>query len=433
MTRRYPTHPLTADAYRWLIRHAASSETRRRHELGHFLVFKEFAVLPPGSLKGETPGQAGTRDKSGQAGKKKTAREVVRESIARTQGEWAAGTTSFSGVGAQRLSLNPGAGPKDLRFTEDGAGGETRRWHQGSLELEPRLAAFGPLLADDPSIQFCLHAARRNLGDFETPRKWFVDFAAHQPPGPWRDAALAELWLAEHRGLPPKPTIYCRKCDTRPFLDGKFDDACWKGVEPLILKDAATAPQRKDRPGKEKLSALSTACPTKVWMTYDGEFLYLALRCEQPANCHESAVKGRRHDADLLGHDRVSIYLDLDRDYATCFHFQVDQRGCVREDCWGDPSWNPHWFVAVHSEPTCWQIEAAIPLTALTGDAITSGRTWACNVVRMVPGRGVQAWSLPAGMPEQPRLEGMGLLMFRLGDRQEAAGQPTRLRMNRVP
>ena len=51
----------------------------------------------------------------------------------------------------------------------------------------------------------------------------------------------------------------------------------------------------------------------------------------------------------------------------------------------------------------------------------------------LVPGRGVQAWSLPTGMPEQPRLEGMGLLMFRLGDRQEADGQPTRPRMNRVP
>jgi hypothetical protein len=67
----------------------------------------------------------------------------------------------------------------------------------------------------------------------------------------------------------------------------------------------------------------------------------------------------------------------------------------------------------VHSEPTCWVIEAAIPLVALTSDGITSGKAWACNVVRVVPGRGVQAWSLPAEVPEETlRPEGMGLLIF---------------------
>jgi hypothetical protein len=66
--------------------------------------------------------------------------------------------------------------------------------------------------------------------------------------------------------------------------------------------------------------------------------------------------------------------------------------------------------VAVHSEPDCWQIEAAIPLIELTGERISPGRTWACNVVRILPGRGVQAWSTPADV--QPRPEGMGLLSF---------------------
>src|SRR5262249_41858643 len=38
MVDRYPAHPLSANAYRWLIRHNASSEARRRHELGQFLI-----------------------------------------------------------------------------------------------------------------------------------------------------------------------------------------------------------------------------------------------------------------------------------------------------------------------------------------------------------------------------------------------------------
>ena len=122
--------------------------------------------------------------------------------------------------------------------------------------------------------------------------------------------------------------------------------------------------------------------------------------------------------------DRVSLLLDVDRDYSTYYHLQIDQRGCTCEDCWGDLSWNPKWFVAVHSEPGVWQIEAAIPLAELTGDPVSLGKTWACNVTRVVPGQGVQAFSLPADV--QPRPEGMGLLTFVPDHRQAAA--PTRRR-----
>src|SRR5207249_344892 len=100
----------------------------------------------------------------------------------------------------------------------------------------------------------------------------------------------------------------------------------------------------------------------------------------------------------------------LDRDYSTCFRLDVDERGCVYEDCWDDKTWNPQWFVAVHGDETAWQLEAAIPLAELTGEPITTGRAWACNMVRVLPGKGVQAWSLPAGV--EPKPEGMGLLIF---------------------
>ena len=48
MVDRYPAHPLTADAYRWLIRYNSSSEARRRQELGQFLLLTQtgFATLP---------------------------------------------------------------------------------------------------------------------------------------------------------------------------------------------------------------------------------------------------------------------------------------------------------------------------------------------------------------------------------------------------
>jgi photosystem II stability/assembly factor-like uncharacterized protein len=357
MVDRYPAHPLSAEAYRWLIRHNSSSEARRRHELGHFLAVEETSFRETNKEK------MLTRPMDKKAG------FALKGGLEEVQGHW---------------------------FSQLSDKAESRRWYEGCLEVGDRLAALGPLFATDPSIQFCLQSARRNLGDFETARAWYARFSSTQPAGPWRDAALAELWLTDRSGPPPKPVAVCRQTATRPFLDGNFEDPCWQGLKPLIFANAV-GDTAKDY-------------PTRAWLAYDQEYLYLALRCRHPEGHHVAPVKVRPHDADLRPYDRVSLILDLDRDYSTYYHFQVDQRGCVCDDCWGDRSWNPRWFVAVHSDQASWQIEAAIPLAELSGDHVTLGKAWAFNIVRVVPGRGVQAWSLPADV--QPRPEGMGLLIF---------------------
>ena len=119
----------------------------------------------------------------------------------------------------------------------------------------------------------------------------------------------------------------------------------------------------------------------------------------------------RARDADLTGHDRVDLMIALDRDYQTYYRFQVDHRGCLAEDCWGDRSWNPKYFVAFTPTDAGWTCEFAIPLVELTGERAT--RAWAVNVSRVVPGVGVQTWSGPADA--DPRPEGMGLLQFQSG------------------
>ena len=112
----------------------------------------------------------------------------------------------------------------------------------------------------------------------------------------------------------------------------------------------------------------------------------------------------------MTGHDRVDILLDLDRDYQTYYRFQIDHRGCLAEDCWGDKSWNPKYFVAFNATETGWVAEIAIPFIELTSHRPYPGHVWAANVSRIVPGKGVMAWSGPAD--DTPRPEGMGLLKF---------------------
>src|SRR5262249_48275904 len=48
MVERSPTHPLAVAAYRWLLRYGSSSEARRRHELGQFIMATdvEFTAAP---------------------------------------------------------------------------------------------------------------------------------------------------------------------------------------------------------------------------------------------------------------------------------------------------------------------------------------------------------------------------------------------------
>jgi photosystem II stability/assembly factor-like uncharacterized protein len=381
LAERYPAHPLAAEACRWLIRHNSSSEARRRHELGQFIV-----------LEGQQPAQPGAAQRVVPLGKAPVAADGP---AAAKPGQ----ILQVANIEEQRR--------RDLLVP--GGGDLARQWYQGSLDLEAKLAAFGPLFAADPGIQFCLQSARRNLGDLETPRQWYRQFVARQPDGPWRAAAAAELWLSERGGACPKPLAHCRPTDKRPFLDGNLDDACWQDGQPLRLSDAA---------GQTVADS-----PTEVRLCYDSEYLYVAVRCFHSGGRQVSLARPRSHDADLRQHDRVSLLLDLDRDYSTCYHLQFDERGCVAEDCWGDRTWDPRWFVAVRHEARCWIAEIAIPLSALSGDGVAPGRAWAFNAVRVLPGRGVQAWSLPAEAPEEAlRPEGLGLLLFAQAGQNVAEG-----------
>jgi photosystem II stability/assembly factor-like uncharacterized protein len=371
MADRYPTHPLAADAYRWLVGFHSSSEARRREELGQFLMLTTTDI--------HQAAHTTTRD------------DPIR-----------------AGVRPDRREFNEATQQSQIVLLSDEAG--ARKWYQGALAVEPRLAALGATRSDDPAVQFCLHASRRQLGDFDTPQQWYRHFLAgranpganvSRSPGddPWRDSAAAELWLTQRSGPPPKPVTPCKMTGAKPFLDGKLDDACWVDAAPMVLRDASGD------------TAVNSA--TRARIAYDAEYLYIAVDCKRPAGRVIPLVAKRTRDADLRSYDRVGIMIDLDRDYQTYFHLQIDERGAVAEDCWGDRTWDPTWFVASTSGPDGWTAEAAIPLKELTGDVPTIGKAWAVNVVRILPGRGVQAWSLPADV--HPRPEGMGLLLF-VGD-----------------
>ena len=346
---RAPAHPLAPEAYRWLLKLNTSSEARRRHELKHF------AIAEP----------IGLANKKGPP--------LVEEKIVKAG--------HIVGAGNEVLSRS-----------------DVREWNKGSFEWSRRLASFGSVHAFDAGTQFCLQSAKRSLGEVAASNSAMDRLRKFVPTGPWHDAARSELWLTDRSQMLNRRPGRARYTEVRPYLDGKFDDACWKDIKPMSLDNS--------------VGDTVKAYTTETMFAFDQEFLYVALRCAHPAGQRIEPVKPRPRDADVDGFDRVSILLDLDRDYSTYYHLEVDQRGCLRDSCWGDRSWNPRWFVAVHSTEAAWQIEAAIPLSELTSERISQQTAWAFNVARILPGRGVQSWSLPADV--DPRPEGMSLLMFEM-------------------
>ena len=350
----YPTQPATLPAYRWLARYHASSETLRRIELGHMTSLRptEFYELPKDDIQ-----QVGHTEAKLDRAKFRTSEAM-------------------------------------------------RGWFGTGPNLEAKLFAVNPLLSREPSEQLAFHAARLKLGltaDAEKAMgayyRTVVGRAVTPGANPWFDALAAELHLMNPKLMPtnPKLSAACAKVSVRPILDGKLDDDAWKGTAELTLKEGS----------RELVGSHATTAR----LAFDEEYLYLGVTCQHPNGEQVPLAETRRHDDDVAPHDRVELLLDLDRDYATYYRLRVDHRGCTAEDCWGDRSWNPKWFVAVYPTATGWTAEVAIPLAELTGRRPTDKHAWAANLVRVVPGRGVLSWGGPADAT--PRPEAMGLLEFR--------------------
>jgi hypothetical protein len=167
----------------------------------------------------------------------------------------------------------------------------------GSLLQQTR-----PDLLAQPAVGFPLAATQRRQQPRVADRFYAAQRSGAADPA-WRQCAQLEQWLADPRGVPPKPVLRCRTAASRPHLDGKLDESLWQQAEPVALR----SPLGDDG-----------AWPAVVRMAHDREFLYAAIEARKaPGLRYEPATGPRRRDAELAAHDRVEIFLDLDRDYAT--------------------------------------------------------------------------------------------------------------------
>jgi len=266
-----------------------------------------------------------------------------------------------------------------------------------AASLAAQIEQTQPALFAEPSLRFPLAAAQRQQGYPRQAERFYLTMSRGTGRDAWWACAESERWLGDPgKSVPPKPVLRVIRAPARPRLDGQLDDPVWQKTPAATLRSV----QGDD-----------AEWPATVRLAYDNEFLYVAIACRAVPGMKYPPANGLRpRDADLTAHDRVELYLDLDRDFVTAFHLTVDHRGWTAEDCWGDRTWNPTWYVAAGRQTDVWTAEAAIPLDQLTGRYPGPRDVWAAGLQRTVPGVGFQSWSTPASATGTP--EGFAYLIF---------------------
>ena len=291
----------------------------------------------------------------------------------------------------------PDALPSDRNAQRRGKG--IRHWQEQAFRMATVIRKRDPEFYLSPKIQFSMAALLRSRGAFRGTQRTYQRFQHKTGGGRWSTAANAELWLVAPRGTPPKPTVICTRAAARPRLDGVLSDTCWQNAKAVWLTPAK---QSDDKLRK----------PSFILVSYDSEFLYVAGSVPQvisPAGA-DAKMSKRVRDADLSLFDRIGIRLDVDRDYATWYSLDIDQRGWTADACWGDRAWDPKWYVAAERDKDNWRFEVAIPWKELVPVPPRRGTIWGIGFVRTVPARGVQSWTHPSGKTTRP--ETFGLMRF---------------------
>ena len=212
-----------------------------------------------------------------------------------------------------------------------------------------------PDLANRGDWKFCLAKAKSAVGNSASLER-LIDNASSRrglsKPDLWTQRLIREKDLRDPAEFSKDTLAVCQNVTgSRIILDGVLNESGWK---------------------KGQL----------IQFAYDQEYLYLAIKKKFSAVSPEvSSGAVRKRDDNLAGFDRVSVRVDVDHDYSSCFELTVDQRGHCNDAVWRDPqtrdeSFDPKWFIASHRDGKFWTVEAAIPLREFSDYGLVKGSAW---------------------------------------------------------
>lgn len=176
--------------------------------------------------------------------------------------------------------------------------------------------------------------------------------------------------------LSAAPSLDIRPTSTPPVIDGRLDDAVWR--------DAAHSDALR------QLAPLEDAPPTErtdFWVTYDPDFLYIAVRAHDSGGAEGIRAYSMQRDQDNGSDDIVRIVLDTFNRQSDGYFFALTPAGgkhdgLIQNKDQANYQWDALWQGKVSRDEEGWSAEFAIPVKSIAFDPAIDA--WGFNVGRAV-------------------------------------------------
>ncbi len=198
--------------------------------------------------------------------------------------------------------------------------------------------------------------------------------------------ALPALAAAQEKPVPPQPAPDLRqfqvtRAATSIKIDGVLDEDAWKTATVIDLPYEWFPGDNTTPPVK-----------TEALITYDGDNLYVAFRCQDP---DPKAIRAHLMDRDatatFVQDDHVGFSVDTFNDERRAFQFRVNPLGVQVDGVFSeidgaeDFSWDAIWSSAARVTADGWVAEVAVPFRQLRFPRSSSVQTWGFDIFRNYP------------------------------------------------
>ena len=244
----------------------------------------------------------------------------------------------------------------------------------------------------------------RGLMPFGAPLAWLLTSIAPPPLMSQTSASIEgqrvpELPATISRGADGNILVRAVRLDSPLELDGALDEEIYRTILPgenFIQQ----YPWNGD-PATED---------TQVWVFFDSDNVYFALRAFDSQPDRMVANEMRRDNRNIWQNDNVIVLLDTFLDRRSAFFFQTNPLGGVRDalvlnESTTNYDWNTVWDVKSRRTDDGWTVEMAIPFKSLRY-APGSEQVWGFNVMRVA--RSINEQSLLSPVPDN---SGQGMRM----------------------
>jgi len=199
-------------------------------------------------------------------------------------------------------------------------------------------------------------------------------------------SALPSLAAPQEKPAAPQPAPALRQFEVRraatPIkIDGVLDEEAWKTATVVDLPYEWFPGDNTTPPVK-----------TEALITYDGDNLYVAFRCQDP---DPKAIRSHLMDRDaittFIQDDHVGFSIDTFNDERRAFQFRVNPFGVQVDGVFSeidgeeDFSWDAIWNSAAQITADGWTAEIAVPFRQIRFPRTAAVQTWGFDIFRNYP------------------------------------------------